>query len=661
MKQLILAIFILSFSLAHAQRVGGMPIRNQQPLKSGNQQNNNDLGLFATQKDTAKSSSFKFEKTTIDQYKIITHLKDTIYVDTTLSIKAEYKHNYLRKDLFGLLPFANVSNTYNTLYFGLNNFSALPNFGVSNKHFAYIQEQDINYYNVPTPVTELYYKSVSGKGQTLDAFVTGNLNKNLNIGIGYKGLRSQGKYFNDLASNGIFKVLASYNSTDKRYYLKTHITSQNFKRQENGGLTNLEHFELGEGPYSDRARADVYLENANSLFKGNRYHIDHSFKLSKSNPNSLVLHHKFNYENKSYKFNNPDATTRFGESYASTVSNKSNYNRLYNQAGVSFKHSKYGDLKAYVEDINFNIFYPSYLYTNQGLVPNNYSERINTVGANYFYQIKNWKLYADAQIGVNGPSTSQIVAKARYQFLPQNTIELGYENMSKIPDLNFKLHQSSYKSYNWYNDFANQKINSFYANLATKWINLDAKYQVHNNYLFFANTNTNLNANGLPSTLTIKPFQYQNSISYLSLKANREFSFGKFGSDHTFLYQKVDQNAPILNVPEFVTRNSIFYNNHFFKKALYLQTGVTFSYFTKYFANDYNPILGEMTVQNTKEIGDYPVFDYFLNAKIKTFRIFLKAENVNAIFSKQSNYYSAPNYPYRDFTIRFGVTWFFFS
>jgi hypothetical protein len=233
--------------------------------------------------------------------------------------------------------------------------------------------------------------------------------------------------------------------------------------------------------------------------------------------------------------------------------------------------------------------------------------------------------------------------------------------MSKLPNLNYVLHQSSYKNYNWYNEFKNEKINSFSAKLATQWINIDANYQVLNNHLFFANTDTNLNADGLATQLLVKPIQYNNTINYLSLKADREFAFGKFGSDHTFLYQKVDQNDNVLNVPDFLTRHSIFYNNYFFKKALYIQTGVTANYFTKYYANDYNPILGEMTIQNQKEIGDYPTFDYFINAKIKTFRLFFKAENINGAFTKNNNFYSAPNYPYRDFMIRFGITWLFFS
>ena len=91
-----------------------------------------------------------------------------------------------------------------------------------------------------------------------------------------------------------------------------------------------------------------------------------------------------------------------------------------------------------------------------------------------------------------------------------------------------------------------------------------------------------------------------------------------------------------------------------------MQTGIVFNYFTKYYGNGYNPVVGEFYVQKEKEIGGYPLFDVFLNARIRQTRFYVKAEHINALFSK-SDYYSAPNNPYRDFVIRFGLVWNFFQ
>ena len=96
-----------------------------------------------------------------------------------------------------------------------------------------------------------------------------------------------------------------------------------------------------------------------------------------------------------------------------------------------------------------------------------------------------------------------------------------------------------------------------------------------------------------------------------------------------------------------------------FNKALFLQTGFGFSYFSKYFMNGYDPLLSELYIQNDKMIGGFPLIDFFVNAKIQQTRLYFKFEHFNSSFTGY-NYYSAPNYPYRDFSFRFGLVWNFF-
>jgi len=92
---------------------------------------------------------------------------------------------------------------------------------------------------------------------------------------------------------------------------------------------------------------------------------------------------------------------------------------------------------------------------------------------------------------------------------------------------------------------------------------------------------------------------------------------------------------------------------------LYLQTGVTFKYFTKYFMNAYNPLISEFSIQNTDEIGDFPLLDFFFNFQIQRTRFYFKLENFSASFTGR-DYFSAPTYPYRDLQFRFGLVWNFF-
>jgi len=607
---------------------------------------------------------------TIDMYKIVTLQKDTTYVDTSLNIQKEYRVNYLRKDNFGLLPFSNEGQPYNKLDFGLTQFNPFPNFGFTGKHYAYMDINDINYYHVATPYTDLLYRSVIGQGQLLDAFITANTSENFNVFVGYKGLRSIGKYINALSSNGNFRIGGSYNTTDKRYIAKFHFTGQDFSNGENGGITDTSLFESGEAPYTQRERLSVYFDNAKSVLKGNRYFLDHTFRLSKTNPNSIVVHHQFNYENEFFQFIQPSVSARLGESYTSNINDKTRYNKMYNLVGAAYHNETIGTIEFYIEDYNYNYFYRSIILDSAGQIatPNAINDRIDTYGARYTYQKGKWNGTALISNSITNQSLANTDIQARYTF-DENTVVTGrYQNMNKLPNLNYILYQSDYTNYNWYHGegattaFKNEKINNFEFSATTKWVKVSAQYSVLNDHLYFSDDY--VRPADAPATavnaLLVTPKQYGSTINYLSVKASKEFRWWKLGLDNTVLFQNVQQPDNILNMPDLVTRNTLYYTDYWFKKALLVQTGFTFQYFTRYKGNDYNPLLGEFYVQDKKEFGGFPLIDFFFNMKIQEFQLFLKAEHFNSGFSGY-NYYSAPNYPYRDFTVRFGITWNFFS
>jgi hypothetical protein len=223
-----------------------------------------------------------------------------------------------------------------------------------------------------------------------------------------------------------------------------------------------------------------------------------------------------------------------------------------------------------------------------------------------------------------------------------------------LPNDNYNLYQSSYVNYNWSNNFKNEKINSITATAITPWVEAVVQFMTLDDHLYFENSAIDLKQQ------IVTPNQYGNTINYISVKVSKEVKFGNFALDNTFLYQKVSQQDAILNVPELVSRNTIYYTNYLFKKALFLQTGITLNYFANYFANDYNPVIGEFFIQDKKEIGNYLNLDFFINARIQRTRVYLKAEHFNSSLTG-NNFYSAPNNPYRDFMIRFGIIWNFFN
>jgi len=618
--------------------------------------------LLKTEEQIAKD---KAKIAPYTSYKLYTLQRDTTYVDTSLTIKSDYKYNYLRKDIFGLLPFANEGQTYTTLDYSLTKINQYPEFGFSGKHFNYLDVNDIKYYSVATPLTELYFKTVMEQGQSVDAFVTVNTSKQFNFSIAYKGLRSLGKYINQLSSTGNFRFTSSYFTKNKRYIANFHYTGQDFLNGENGGITTIQDFEGEDPTFRNRARLQVYLTDAKSLFKGKRYFLDHHFRInSKKGANNLYINHQFNYETKLYDFNQVTLTTtlpnditiqRFGPSYVtSNIIDRTKYNRMYNKVGATYENTTLGQFQFFIEDFNFTYKYDKVLVLDTGVVPNLLSERINAIGGQYDYQKNNWKATFLYNKAISKQTFSTIDATLYYKLNDKNNFTFQYQNLSKIPNNNYILHQSSYVNYNWNNSFKNEKINSLKVDANTQWFAASAQFTSLNDHLYFSNDDTS----GLLQL--VSPKQYSKNINYVVVKVSKEVKFRKWSLDNTFLYQNVSQEEKILNLPQFVTRNSLYYTDKIFKKAMFIQTGVTFNYFTKHYINDYNPILAEAFVQNNNEVGNFPMMDIFINARIRQARIFLKAEHFNSGFTG-NDFYTAPNYPYRDFMIRFGLVWNFFQ
>lgn len=632
--------------------------------------NNLDMNTqYSSITDTVKKKKAKIA--TIDQYQIITLEHDTIYADTSLTIKSAYKQNHLRKDLFGLLESSNIGQPLNTLQYSLTSFSPYPEIGFSAMHSNYIQADEVRYYSAATPFTELFFNTTINKGQNVDSFITLNVSKNLNFSIAYRGLRSEGDYINQLVSAGNFRFTTSYATTNRRYALNAHYTYQDNSNEENGGITTPEDFESDDPDFKNRQRLQVYLTDAKSFLKGRRLFFDHAFRINPTHgDNNLYINHQLNYENKFFEYNQPtvlsavdgieDPVKRFGESYVtSNINDQTHFERLYNKVGAAYENSLLGKFNFFIDDYRSNYQYDKIIIFKDGrIIQDNLFLQINNVGGQYEYQKNKWNgrfLYTRS---ITNQSLSDLDAKLRYTLSNKIQFDFRYRNINKLPNNNYNLYQSSYVSYNWSNDFKNEKINTLGATINTPWLNAEVNYTVLNDHLYFRDKSDA--DDDAVRTQLIEPAQYGNAINYLEIKANREFKFGNFALDNTLLYQKVDQSDLILNVPDFVTRNTLYYSNYYFKKALYAQAGVVFNYFTKYYANDYNPVIGEFFVQDKKEIGNYATFDVFINARIRQTRFYIKGEHLNALFSS-SNYYSTPNNPYRDFVIRFGLVWNFFQ
>jgi len=649
-----LLLFLLLFTMNHN-------IQSQTKLNKGNVENRENP--FENDSTVVKRSKGFKKVASIDMYLQFNKEPDSIVVDTTLTIKKHYKFNYLQRDNFGLVPFANIGQTYNALTFDFLNKSTIPFFGARAKHYNYMDSNDIKYYEVPTPWTRLTYKTAFEQGQMLDAFFTINLSRQFNFSIAYKGLRSLGNYQNALTSSGNFRFTSNYKTKNKRYRINGHVVMQDIFNQENGGLRDedVENFTSGDEEFIDRSVFDMNFDNAENNLIGKRFVLSHSYDIIKDEDslkrNNLVVTQEISFEDKYYQFKqNIPAPNFFGSSFTNDINDKMTLEDFNTKFGLRYYNRLLGDISFELNYTDLNYGYDTVVLFPSEVIPNRIKSSFIGVKAGYSKTIKFLSISGSSGINLSDEFSGYFLdANLSIKINEDMKLMGGINVNSSLPNFNFLLYQSDYINYNWYhlNDYEN--INTQQLNFSVKsekFFNASIDISNIDNHTYFNHSKTEDDQKVIPE-------QYRRNLQHLRIKLHKEFKIGNFALDNTIMYQNVISDRDVLNVPALISRNTLYYSSQIFKKAMTIETGITFNYFTKYNMDGYDPLLAEFYTQNETELGGFPRLDFFINAKIRQTRIFLTAEHFNSSFTGY-NYFSAPNNPYRDFTIRFGLVWDFF-
>jgi hypothetical protein len=620
-----------------------------------------------TQLSDSLMDSFTIEKSTkilknldakIEDYTIINQRNDSLKVDTSLTINKHYKLNFLRDDNFELIEFSNTGHTYNTLSF-VDKDNLLPEIGSSAKHYNYMQANDIDYYHVATPFTELMYRTAFVQGQLLDALFSVNTSPRFNFTIARKGLRSLGNYQHFLSSSSNFRFSTNYNSKNSKYFLKTHYTSQNLFSEENGGIRedDIVNFESGNTEFIDRSVFDPQFENAENTLQGKRFYINQNYSLKNSidslSTKQWSIGNIITVENKYYQFKQTTPNLYFGESLSlSQINDKVSFDTFLVNFNTSYSSSKLGVATVFMNYRDVKYSYENLADTNNNYFYDSIIDENISLGLDYIFKKDKYSVDFQYESVLSGDSNGSLLnAGLLLNINSDSNIKLSYFKTDNSPDYNQIANNSSYLNYNWNNVFNNINTTKYIVNFnSDKLFKFNFEFNNTSNYTYFIK-----DVNGF-----IIPTQESSNLGMFKMNISKKLSFKKFALDNTIQFQKVgDKSLGIINIPELILRNTFYYQNKLFKKALFLQTGFTLNYFSEFYMNGYDPLLSEFYVQNNKLIGNFPRIDFFVNAKIQQTRIYLKAEHINSSLTGY-NYYSAPNYPYRDFSIRFGLVWNFF-
>ena len=601
---------------------------------------------FSNIGDSISIEVFKFD---IEKLKKFNINNDTILLDTTLNINKFYEFNFRRKDNFELIKPNNVGQSYNNLSYVIND-SNYPIIGYSANKTQLQSSDDIYFYDVAYPMTELLFKTVFSQGQLTDVLFTTNVNRKLNFSLGFKALRSLGKYQNSLSGSKNFTFTYNYNS--KKFSSKSFYLSQKLEKHESGGLSliSINDFESKDPVFNERSKLNVKFEDAVNVYFQRDFYSHNKFKIF-DNKKNLSLNHNLHYVTVNNSYNQSLINNYYGGLIGgiTTVDDKFKFRSIKNK--ISFDISNVIFDFTEIGFINFN-----YEYFNLNSSNEKIKENSNLFSIKLSKNFKILDLDFDLQKKISGDRIGDrlnIVLKPAKRYNLDLSLKLS--SVKSHPGLIYDNYYSGFSGVNWTNSNDLVNTNTIFINyINKKFGQFKLSGSLINNYVYVSTENSDIE-----SYIPIIN-QAEFDIKLFKLKYVKNFIFGKFSMNNSLLIQDVNQNDNVLNIPDFVYRNSFFISEKIFKNVLEIQSGFNLKIFSKFFINEYNPVISTFHIQDKRKIGGFPIIDFFLNAKIRQTRLFFIFEHINSSLS-ENNFFTTPSIPYRDSNFRFGLNWNLFN
>jgi len=198
-------------------------------------------------------------------------------------------------------------------------------------------------------------------------------------------------------------------------------------------------------------------------------------------------------------------------------------------------------------------------------------------------------------------------------------------------------------------NFKKENITRLFAviNVPPANFQLTGEYYLFTNYAYFNSLYT--------STQSSSVFNVLHVAAQKVIKVSKFFNWYLEGN-----LQQTTGNPPV-NVPLILGRSRFAFEGNFFKN-LFLSTGIEVRYYTPYKTPVYSPLNGQFYFQDSTTISTKPDVNIYLNFRIKSFKAFVRLENLDTVdpsngFSFTKYNYVAPLYPSRALWFRIGIWW----
>jgi hypothetical protein len=519
----------------------------------------------------------------------------------------------------------------------------------------------LRYFKAQRPYTELSYLIGLQLEQIFRGRFFHSLKNGLDYGVDFFRINSRGGYNRQQALNTGFYFYAKYTPKSNRFGLYTNLIFHQAKVNENGGLTrdyfatDTTFFRNSLVPTTLSGATNRQAEwnwNAGAdIFLGNKI-------ITKSSDTS-----SFKKVIPKFKFGYAISVTSNVYSFLDESPDSLYYGNYFISSDPVFNQHKFLNIG---NEINFE-YIPKRVdsdstYKEQFLAAGGKVKLDYWVPTDFSGRLPFSNLYVEGYVKSNTAFKSPLHFEGRVRYFlagyNQNDLMVGGTVSAKIKDY---VEVNAAVSYNL---FAPAFIENRFASQGyTAWIN-DFKKQ--NEFVIRGRVySPKIKVGAEVSNTVLKDFIFYNeglspvqearAMNVFSVRAFNRFGIKGFHLDNDIWYQSI-AGGNAIQLPNFVSKHSIYYENRLFKRAVWFALGFDVRFNTAFNAYGYNPFIGQFFVQEKRRMVFTPGWDVFLNLKVKTVRVSLLGNHLGELIKGRPNY-NAYLYPNRAASFRFFVSW----
>jgi len=596
----------------------------------------------------------------LKQYYFDKNPDEKFQIDTGLLNFEEY--NFEKQELWEYYNLGRIGTAHQSLSFNWNRRKGFKDGNVFFENYMYDISRIKRYKTTKFPYSELSYLMGSAVEQIARIVHAQNIKNRFEFALDVQGVSSNGTYRESNRTRNIaLSFYGKYASKNNRYHLGVDFTYSTIKVSENGGILEdvLTDRKESKQFYTSNISNAITEQSTLSFLIHNSYdfgfnktrEID-SLKITKFTPIFRLKHSiGTNITNNSFLGKNANDSLFYGSFLQSIDSTKNTlkYHNIPNRISFEYLGTVKGDSVKYrnisaeiaLQHNNIEIWHNLLEHTtNNVMLEANVSSNAFS-GSKLFYNVNAHYIFT----GFNQGELSAF-GKLGYDFNKYGKISASLLAESIKPTWIEKHYNSSSKKWN-NNHFIDKHIvatNISYS-LAKYKLKFEANLKFLENYIFFDKSAT--------------PVQTNAKITYWNFSIKKDTKW-KIWHWNNFIGIQSTNHQEILPLPLLFIKTSLFAEFRTFKKNLLLSTGIDLRYNTSFYARAWNPVVSQFHLQEERKMSFTPVIDLFINAQIKTVRIYIKANYINEGLFVANNY-KALNYPSNGRTFSFGMSWRFFE